>query len=137
MPLSVCEVIRDLPANGGKDLAVIGRYSYRDGRSLSLMEQACQPTVPVTPQLRLLQDANGGPKPPEAYQLSASAVYQKLADIRKRTQLGKFRFGTPDYDRWAVVYGRVEPHATTGADAPAADLVFRGNGVVLFLNSEN
>lgn len=58
---------------------------------------------------------------------------RKFDDLRKRTSLGKFRFGSSDYDRWAVVYGRVESRKGESAKKAAADLVFRGDGVVLFL----
>ena len=46
----------------------------------------------------------------------------------------KFKFGTPEYDRWAVVYGRVVAHK--GDKKAAADLVFRGDGVILFLTTD-
>ena len=52
----------------------------------------------------------------------------------KKTALGKFRFGTPEYDRWAVVYGRVV--ARKDDKKAAADLVFRGDGVIVFLTTE-
>ena len=134
-PLTVCEVVRDLAAREGQALAVVGRYSFRsDGRSLE--EQACDPAASVPPQLRLVEDRNDSPKPPESYELDAAELRRKLADIQKRTSLGKFRFGSPDYDRWAVVFGRVE--AAQGADARKmpANLTYRGDGVVVFLATE-
>jgi hypothetical protein len=98
-----------------------------------LGEQACDPAVTIPPQLRLVEDGQDGPKPPDSYELDAAEVRRKLADIEKRTPLGKFRFGSPDYDRWAVVFGRVE--AAKGADARKmpADVAFRGDGAVVFL----
>ena len=132
VPLTVCEVVRDLAAQEGRALAILGRYSFRtNGRSLG--EQACDPAAPIPPQLRLVEDGQDGPKPPESYELDAAEVPRKLADMQKRTPLGKFRFGSPEYDRWAVVFGRLQ--AAKGADAQKmpADLAFRGDGVVVFL----
>jgi len=59
---------------------------------------------------------------------------KKFAAMVKKTTLGKFRFGTADYDRWAVVYGRVM--ARKDDKKAAADLVFRGDGVIVFLTTE-
>ena len=73
------------------------------------------------------------------------SLNKKFADLLRHTTLGKFRFGTPEYDRWAVVYGRIvirkEDPARKGdiarKEEPApADLLFRGNGVVIFLTTE-
>jgi hypothetical protein len=33
-PLTVCEVLQDLPANDGKVLAVLGRFSFRRAGSI-------------------------------------------------------------------------------------------------------
>lgn len=135
VPLTVCEVVRDLAAREGQALAIVGRYSFRsNGRSLE--EQACDPAVTIPPQLRMVEDSVDSPKPPDSYELDAGELRRKLADIQKRTSLGKFRFGSPDYDRWAVVFGRVE--AAKGADAQKmpVNLAFRGNGVVVFLTPQ-
>jgi hypothetical protein len=130
VPLTVCEVLRDLPAHQGKNVAVLGRYSFRtNGRWMG--EQACDPASVEAPQL-LLQEDPEGPKPPDQFELDGVAVTKKLTEVQRRTSLGKFRFGTPDYDRWAVIWGRVAPGAP-GDKRAAANLVFRGNGVIVFL----
>jgi len=136
VPLTVCEVLRDLASNDGKTVAVLGRYSFREnGRWMG--EQACGAGAPVpggAPSLLwLMEDSNDGPKPPGDFELDAVAINRKLALIQQRTSLGKFRFGTPDYDRWAVVYGRVETRKAEAARQSPANLVFRGSGVVVFL----
>jgi hypothetical protein len=113
VPLTVCEVLHDLASNEGKTVAVVGRYSYREnGRWMG--EQACDAGSAAPPLLWLMEDSNDGP-------------------IQQRTSLGKFRFGTPDYDRWAVIYGRVETRKAEAAKQAPANLVFRGSGVVVFL----
>jgi hypothetical protein len=116
----------------GKSVAAVGRYSYRqDGRWLG--EQACADPAPAPPILWLTEDGADGPKPPADFELDGIALGHKLADIRKHTTLGKFRFGSADYDRWAVVYGRVESRKGEAAKKAPAGLVFRGDGVIVFL----
>jgi hypothetical protein len=67
--------------------------------------------------------------------MDATAVHHKIVEIARHTSLGKFRFGTPDYDRWAVIYGRVEPRKTEDKKG-AANLVIRGNGVIVFVRAD-
>ncbi|MBZ5621099.1 MAG: hypothetical protein LAQ69_20590 [Acidobacteriia bacterium] len=135
VPLGVCEVLRDLPAQEGKSVAVIGRYSFR-GNGRWVGEQTCDPPVTVPPQLWLLEDSKDGPKPPGDFELDAIALHRKLTEIERHTSLGKFRFGTPDYDRWAVIYGRVEARKGADTKKAAANLVFRGDGVIVVLTPQ-
>src|SRR4051794_20277775 len=96
VPLTPCEILRDLPAGDGKDVAVLGRYSFREkGRWIS--EQSCTPPAAIPPVLLLIEDGNEGPKPPANFQLDGPVVEKKWADVQRHTELGKFRFGTPDY----------------------------------------
>ena len=135
VPLCVCEVVHDLAAYEGKDVAIIGRYSFREtGRSIN--EQSCDPALEAPAQLQLVEDTYRGPKPPGNFELDGIAVNRKLAQIRHRTTLGKFRFGTPDYDRWAVVYGEVKARHGDDAKKAPANFVFRGDGVVIFLTPQ-
>jgi hypothetical protein len=127
-PVTVCEVLRDLAAHEGKEVAVLGRYSFRTSETW-VGEQSCEPAIPVSPKLPLVEDKDA-PKLPETYTLDAVALHKKLVDMQHRTSLGKFRFGTSDYDRWAVIYGRVEKQ--TGSPR----LVFRGTGVMLILTGQ-
>ena len=131
-PLTVCEILADLPAHDGKNYAVLGRYSFRrDGRWIG--EDACGNAAV---NLTLSEDASA-PKPPGEFGLDAAVLNKKFAEMVKHTVLGKFKFGTPDYDRWAVVFGRVEARKQDDrSQKPAADLVFRGSGVVIFLTTE-
>jgi hypothetical protein len=136
VPLTVCEVLHGLASNQGAAVAVVGRYSFREnGRWMG--EQVCDAGSPgpegTPPLLWLMEDPNDGPKPPGDFELDAVALHRKLALIQQHTSLGKFRFGTPDYDRWAVVYGRVEARKAEAAKQAPANLVFRGSGVVVFL----
>ena len=83
-----------------------------------------------------MEDAKDGPKPPESFDLDGAAVHRKLAAMERHTSLGKFRFGTPDYDRWAVIYGRIESRKGDDAKKAPANLVYRGSGVILFLTPD-
>jgi hypothetical protein len=135
VPLTVCEVARNLSSLDGASVAALGRYSFRaEGRWLD--EQACDPAAASPPRLRLVEDAEGGPKPAGNLELDGSAVRRKLAEVQKRTSLGKFRFGSSDYDRWAVAFGRVEAGAGGEAGGAGPALVFRGSGVLVFLTPE-
>jgi hypothetical protein len=135
LPLGVCEVLRDLPAMEGKNVAVIGRYSFRTtGRWVD--EQSCAPPVTVPLQLSIVEDSKGAPKPPDNFELDGVELKRKFVALQRRTPLGKFRFGTPDYDRWAVIYGRVEGRKGDDAKKAAANLVIRGDGVIIVLTPE-
>ena len=132
VPQTVCEVLHDLGQHDGNPVAALGRYSYRqDGRWLG--EQSCPGDQATPPVLWLTEDTKDGPKPPVNFELDAAALTRKFAELRMHTSLGKFRFGTSDYDRWAVVYGRVEARKGDANKKAAADLVFRGDGVIVFL----
>ena len=131
VPLTVCEVVADLPAHEGKILAVIGRYSFRsDGRSMG--EQTCDAPGPA-PTLWLVEDLKEGPKPPEPLNLDKAALKKKFADVQRRSTLVNFRFGTSDYDRWAVVYGRIERRTPDSTRKAPANLVFRGSSVIIVI----
>jgi hypothetical protein len=135
-PVTVCEVLADLPAHEGKDVAVLGRYSFRrDGRWIG--EQSCEPATAVPPVLWLTEDAIDGPKPPANLEFDVAVLNKKFAGLTRHTSLGKFRFGNPEYDRWAVVWGRVVSRKGDPAKKAPADLVFRGDGVIVFLTTEN
>jgi len=132
LPLTVCEVLHDLPALDGKTVAVVGRYSFRqNGRWMG--EQACEAALSTPPLLWLTEDAKGAPKPPDDFELDAAILRRKLADIQRHTSLAKIKFGNPDYDRWAVVYGRIETRKGDDLKQAAANLVFRGSGVLVFM----
>ena len=126
--MTVCEILRELPANDGKTIAVLGRYSFRSSGSW-VGEQSCQPALDGAATLTLVEDKEA-PKLPENYVLDAVALHKKLVEIQHRTSLGKFRFGTQDYDRWAVIYGKVEKRSGTSA------LLYRGSGVMLLLTGQ-
>jgi len=126
-PLRVCALLANLTAYEGKIVVLVGRYSFREsGRTLS--EEKCgeQPGG----ALHISFDKKSAPPTPESLDLDGTTVRKLLADIQRQTSLAKFKFGTPDYDRWAVVYGRVQ-HKPAGA-APA-QIVCAGDGVVHFL----
>jgi hypothetical protein len=130
-PVTVCEFLTDLPAHDGKNFAVLGRYSFRkDGRWIG--EEACG----TGPAILTLNEDSTAPRPPGNLDIDSQTLNKKFAEMVKHTSLGKFRFGQPEYDRWAVVYGRVVARKSDDVKRAAAELIFRGNGVVVFLTTE-
>ena len=82
----------------------------------------------------MVEDAKEAPKPPEHLNLDSAALKSKFALVQRRSSLGNFRFGTSDYDRWAVVYGRVERKEPSDSNhKAAANLVFRGSSVIIVI----
>lgn len=136
-PLTVCEVLRDLPAETGKTVAVLGRYSWRENGGSWVSEDTCGSagagrTQSPPPELWMTED-HSAPRLPDDYELDAPAVHRKLTEMQRHTTLAKFRFGTPDYDRWAVIWGRVAPRKADDTPKAAANLEYRGAGVIFFL----
>ena len=135
VPLTVCEVLHDLPSLDGKTVVVVGRYSFRqNGRWMG--EQACEVSPSMPPMIWLAEDAKAAPKPPDGFELDAVALHRKFVDIRSHTSLAKIKFGNPDYDRWAMVYGRIEVRKGEAAKQAAASLVFRGSGALVFMTPD-
>jgi hypothetical protein len=131
VPMTVCEVLTDLAAHEGKSVAVLGRYSFRrDGRWMG--EESCGASAGM---LWLNEDASA-PRPPGNFDIDTPVLNKKFAEMTKHTSLGKFRFGQPDYDRWAVVYGKIALRKGDDAKKAPAELLFRGSGVVMFLTTE-
>jgi len=135
VPLSVCEVLHELTALDGKTVVVVGRYSFREnGRWMG--EQACEAAPSTPPLIWLTEDAKSAPKPPGDFELDAAILHRKFVDIQRRTSLAKLKFGNPEYDRWAMVYGRIEARKGEAQKQAAASLVFRGTGVLVFMTPD-
>jgi hypothetical protein len=151
-PVTVCEVLKDLGSYDGKVVAVVGRFSYRQtGRWLG--EQKCDLKPPSgdrewPDKLRVVYNPASGPKPPPVWAVDGTLLGLKLRKVKQGTTLGKFRFGSPDYDIWAVVYGRIETDKQTvqtaegerrntdSAESSPAQLVCHGDAVVVFLSDD-
>ena len=151
-PLRVCDVLENLSAHDGKVIAIQGRYSFRENDRF-LGEETCGRALTandvVWPNaLRVVFDPKTAPAPARSLEFHAASVYRNLKLIRERTSLGKFRFGTVDYDRWAVVYGRIEvskefkagTRPTAGRKSalePApAQVISSGESTILFISEE-
>jgi hypothetical protein len=132
--MSVCELVHGLDGAEGKNVAVLGRYSFRE-TGVSIGEQSCDPPSESPPQIWLVQSSSA-PAAPGQFELDAGALKKKFLEMQRHTTLGKFRFGTPDYDRWAVVYGQLKARHGDDAKKGAANLVYRGDGVVVFLTPQ-
>ncbi len=111
-------------------IALLGRYSFREtgphkGRWLD--QEGCQERG-ARAMVLLTLDAQSAPKPPDQVTIDEPALERKMSEIRKQTSLGKFRFGSADYDRWAVVIGRMDRRGEEDFQ-----LTYRGDGAVFFL----
>lgn len=132
VPISVCEAVRDLPAHEGQTVAVVGRYCYRTSAHW-LDQQGCQPATTVPAAMWVVENLETAPKAPEVFEFDAVELDKRLLEVQQHTPLGRFRFGSTDYDRWAVVYGRVESHKGEDPAKFGASLVIRGNRMIIFL----
>lgn len=120
--VTACEAVRGLPDLEGKPLAIAGRYSMRNGAHWISQECGAGKSV----KLRLLLDAQEAPHLPQNAALNERAAQEKLRQVHRSTSLEKFRFGSPDYDRWAVVFGSLQRSGNE------FHLSYRGDGVVFF-----
>lgn len=129
-PVPVCEATVNWKNYESKIVAVLGRYSFRGAgpqKGRWLDQEGC-PAKPVHGMILLTADPQSAPKPPDQVAIDEPALEKKLSEIRQRTSLGKFRFGSPDYDRWAVVIGRIDRRGEEDFQ-----LTYRGDGAVFFL----
>jgi hypothetical protein len=129
-PVPVCEAISNWKGDNSRVTAVLGRYSFREAgphKGRWLDQESC-PGKGTRGTVKLAVDAQSAPKPPDQVAIDETALEKKLAEIRQHTALGKFRFGSADYDRWAVVIGRMERR-----DDEDFQLTYRGDGAVFFL----
>ena len=153
-PVTVCEVLQDLSAYDGKVVAMVGRFSSRqNGRWLG--EQSCNRKLVIGEQewpnsFWVAYDSSSAPKPPAVLAVDGVLLAEKLRAVKLATSLTKFRFGSTDYDSWAVVYGRVETRkdlvaVTAGGtrrngfgygESSPARLVCHGDAVVMFLTDD-
>jgi len=153
-PVTVCEVLQGLSAYDGKVVAVVGRFSSRQtGRWLG--EQKCDRKLVAGGQewpnaFWVTYDPAAAPEPPTVLAVDATLLAQKLRAVKLGTSLTKLPFGSPDYDNWAVVYGRVETRkdlvTVTGSgtrkngfgygESSPARLICHGDAVVIFLNDD-
>jgi hypothetical protein len=89
-------------------------------------------------ELSIQFDAANGPMPPDSFGVSTAEVKRKFDTIIPHTALREFRFGTGEYERWAMVLGRVEMEAPApkpdSSDAPpgavTGEVVCRGEALI-------
>ena len=148
IPVRVCEILENLHAHEGQTLLVLGRFSFREGGRF-LSEQVCpakaaadgiSKAISSPKALRIVIDPKSGPKPPDRLAVDSALLDRKLSLVKQATTLATFPFASTDYDRWAVVYGRVEAEPAhekprKGEFEPAtARVVCRGEALVIFLS---
>jgi hypothetical protein len=76
--------------------------------------------------------------PPDSFGVAAAEVKRKFNTIIPQTTIHEFPFGSGEYDRWAMVLGRLEmetpaPKAVDGDPPPGAvlgEIVCRGEALI-------
>jgi len=122
-PVTVCEVLEDLPRYSGKTIAVLGRLASNLIDGAWLTETGCssvEPSTPIWPHAVFLGcNDDIKPKPlPNKLRLDEHALKAKIERLRKSTVLGYHdkMVMSPDRktvvlqerDTWSVVYGRIK-----------------------------
>jgi hypothetical protein len=132
---TVCELLVSQKTFDGQPVAVVGRYSLREtGRLLG--EDDCSYAGPASSTaakpavVTLRLDRSGAPHLAAAFAVEAPKLDEKVRLVHAHSRLENFPFGTPDYDRWAVVYGKFEMQANQPARAV---LRYAGDSYVIFL----
>ncbi|HZU26529.1 MAG TPA: hypothetical protein VFA04_13470 [Bryobacteraceae bacterium] len=136
-PVRVCDVLRKPEEYAGKAMLVLGRLSSRESGRFLGEERCSDQGKPVL--LELHPDRQAGPLPDGSIDVDRAAVEHDIAEMKKSTALHTFPFGSGEYDRWAIVYGRVEiPTANTkpASDRYAGKIVLRSDSLVIFLNDQ-
>jgi hypothetical protein len=130
-PVTVCEVLSDLPKYSGKDVAILGRLDCDIGlidRTCFLAQDQCERPITTEgydwPTKLLVGDywEEGMPKPPSGNpQIDELTLIEKLSLLRKTTKLGLHKepqFKTEGRtitfshfadlkDEWGIAYGRI------------------------------
>jgi hypothetical protein len=154
LPVTVCELIGNPEQYDGKAVAVVGKFSFRESAGRYIGEASCRKkllsgTAEWPSTFRVVFDPRGAPKPPDVFAVSSGLLNRKLEELKERTPMGKFRFGSLDYDRWAVVYGRLEFRRdlhtvtitpavgkTAGLEPSPAQVICSGEAAVMFIPDE-
>ena len=126
-PIRLCTLLENLTGYEGKVVVVVGRFSFRENRR-TLSEDKCGNHPGGA--LRITFDKSDAPPTPERLDMDGTAVRKILKSVQQQTSLSKFKFGTADYDRWAVIYARVQ---NTKSDHASPHLVCAGDSVLFFL----
>jgi hypothetical protein len=147
-PVSVCEVLQNPAKYSGQTALVLGRFSFR-GQGRFLSEHACDIKEaagkdPWPDVLRVIVDTKTGPKPPDRLAVDSALLDTKVEALKHSNTLATFRFGSTDYDRWGLVYGRIElsPDYAAGPpkdakksefDPAPGKIVCRGEALIVFI----
>jgi hypothetical protein len=138
-PVRVCEVLRKPAEYDGKPAMVVGRLSARSSGRVLGEEKCSEGGSPAL--LQLHADRRTGPAPDGSIEVDTAEVRRSIEEMKKSTALRSFPFGSGDYDRWAIVYGRVEiapaaNKAAAGEERSSGGLVVRSDSLVIFLNDQ-
>jgi hypothetical protein len=124
VPVRVTEAVRDLEKLSGKMVAIIGRFSFREsGRYLS--ERPCDGDSGAEERvIRVGFETAARSASITRVEFDGGAVRRELAAVKRCNTLKKIRYGSTEYERWAMVYGRIEQPGKSDEPAPPPDKEF-------------
>jgi hypothetical protein len=142
VPVRVTEALQQLEKLSGKMVAIIGRFSFREsGRYLS--EHPCENGQEGQEGvMRVTLDTASRSASITRIEFDGAAVRRELATVKRCNPLKKIRYGSPEYERWAMVYGRLEQPRKSNEPGPppdkefphiAASVVCGGEAAIIFL----
>ena len=113
--VTVCEVMKELPAYNGKTIVVVGRFGSTD-EGAWLSEDCTQQLVIKGHEWSnsiSLSDTVGSTQPPpslpKAFRWNKNMLFKKLTQVKSTTVLRVY----PEFhysDKWLALYGRLETH---------------------------
>jgi hypothetical protein len=110
---------------------LLGRLSSRESGRFLGEEKCADGGKPAL--LELHSDRQAGPLPDGSIDVDTAAVERSITEMKKSTPLHTFPFGSGDFDRWAIVYGRV---ASVPAPPKPGRLVLRSDSLIIFVNDQ-
>jgi hypothetical protein len=124
VPVRVFEALQQLEKSAGKMVAMIGRFSFREtGRYLS--DRPCGSEADGQEGVvRVTFDTSPRSASITRIEFDGGAVRRELANVKRCNTLKKIRYGSPEYERWALVYGRIQPPQKSQESVPPADKEF-------------
>lgn len=136
IPVRVSEAVRELDKLSGKMVAIIGRFSFREtGRYLS--ERPCEGGQGGDERvIRVTFETAARSASITRVEFDGGAVRRELATVKRCNTLKKIRYGSTEYERWAMVYGRLEQPRKSEEAAPPPDKEFPNVAASVFCGGD-
>src|SRR5277367_1223628 len=108
--VTICDILSAPQNFDHKAVVVVGRLSKRASEQwIGQKSCATGETQPQNASQFVIQfNHEDAPLPPEDFALDSNAVSAKFKTLSHGTVLHDFPFGSGSYDRWGMVFGRVD-----------------------------